>query len=115
MTPEGDHPSVGRSARQLGVRVPPHEVPDVRPGAGGDLLPGKEGMSVSPSLQALPFTRVPARLREWVPGARGRDEDRVFRYGDGTFVRQPLNAQLRQRLWLPRDLRGSTWGTSRTH
>ncbi len=47
-------------------------------------------MSVSPTLGSLPTVRVPARLNHLVPGARGKDGDRIFRIGAGPFKPGPI-------------------------
>ena len=86
-------PSVGRSARELGVRVGV----DVHPDESGNVGPNGEGMSVSRSLATLPDHRCPRRLRALHPGASGNDADRVFRLGYGAFVRGAVAAGLRLR------------------
>jgi hypothetical protein len=80
MTPGQDgSPSVGRSARRLGVRVPG----DIAPDASGRVAPGAGGMSVAPDSQwNLPNHRRPRRLGR---GSTGPDEDRVF-----SILPQPL-------------------------
>jgi hypothetical protein len=51
-------------------------------------------MSVAPGIAELPAHRVPERLRAHRIGARGVDGDRVFRKGDGPFVRAPFALDL---------------------
>lgn len=72
MTPDGDGlPTVGRTARLLGVRSS-----DVTAGPDGSIAPGTGGMSVAPgSPWNLPPHRRPRRLGR---GSTGHDEDRVF-------------------------------------
>jgi len=96
MTPDGDVPQVGPSARKLGVRVHPMPNHDVKPDGDGNVGPDRyfeeqrEGMSVAPSLSTLPFHRVPARLLWLRSDARGNNKDRVFRLGEGPFVRSAV-------------------------
>ena len=47
--------------------------------ADGTVKPSNRGMSVAPSLAALPQALVPERLRGIRPGARGSDRLKVFR------------------------------------
>lgn len=77
MTPAQDGlPLVGRSARMLGVRVPPAEPSDVTPDAGGDIQPGGGGLSVAPtSMWNLPAYRRPRGMQ---PGSTGKRGDRVY-------------------------------------
>jgi hypothetical protein len=51
-------------------------------------------MSVSPRLADISVTRVPKRLQRLVPGARGKNSDRVFRMGEGTFVSAEVSPAL---------------------
>jgi len=39
-------PVVGNDARMLGVRIPPHQRPDIQPDPAGDVRPQSGGMSV---------------------------------------------------------------------
>ena len=72
MTPDEDGlPTVGRTARSLGVRSS-----DVTVGPDGSIAPGTGGMSVAPgSPWNLPHYRRPRSLGR---GSTGHDEDRVF-------------------------------------
>ncbi len=81
MTPDGDKPLVGDTARSLGVRTPA----DITPSADGIVKPGSGGMSVAPCLNSLPFERVPRRLRHLVRGAKGKDVDFCWSIGDKGF------------------------------
>jgi hypothetical protein len=82
----GHHvPQVGGSKNMLGVRLPPENPADVQPDAQGNVLRGAGGLSVAPSLKALPPRLVPERLRDRRPGARGTDDLRLFRLGEGPF------------------------------
>lgn len=73
MTPAEDGlPSVGRSARKLGIRVPQ----DVKPDAAGVVGPGAGGMSVAPdSVWNLPHHRRPLGMGR---GSTGPRQDHVF-------------------------------------
>jgi hypothetical protein len=91
MTPDpGDsaRPQVGTTRRLLGAKLPPDG--DLTPDAQGNVGPTCHGMSVAPSLRTLPAHRCPGRLRHLRPGASGNDRDRVFRFGEGTFVARPV-------------------------
>lgn len=87
-------PAVGTADNMLGARVPPHLRADVHPDPGGNVGSAGEGISVSPSLTALPASLVPERLRDKRPGARGINTLRVFRLGNGAFLRAPLGSAL---------------------
>lgn len=82
MLPDGVRPKVGASARTLGVRVPK----DIEPDTSGHVHPGPHGMSVAPSLRALPHELVPKRLRHLHKGAVGPDSSKVWRHGEGSFA-----------------------------
>jgi hypothetical protein len=72
MTPDGDGlPTVGRTARSLGVRAS-----DVTVEPDGSITPGSGGMSVAPgSPWNLPHHRRP---KSFGRGSTGHDQDRVF-------------------------------------
>jgi hypothetical protein len=96
MTPDPadqDRPLVGPTRRRLGAKLPPDG--DVTPNAQGNVGPTCHGMSVAPTLGTLPTHRCPARLRHLRAGATGNDNDRVFRFGEGTFAAQPVARGLR--------------------
>jgi hypothetical protein len=86
-------PMVGASATTLGVRVPT----DIAPDAAGDVHSATGGMSVSPSLRALPARLIPRRLRHMVPRAAGNDRLLVWSMGDGPFVQEPIAPRLQLR------------------
>ena len=73
MTPDVDRlPSVGDSARKLGVRVPQ----DVMPDASGMVIPQTGGLSVAPnSIWNLPNHRRPRGLGR---GSTGPEQDCVY-------------------------------------
>lgn len=77
MTPAPDGmPTLGPSARSLGVRVPI----DIAPDEAGWVAPRTGGMSVSPSSQwNLPHHRRPRGLGR---GSTGPGADHVFRFAD---------------------------------
>jgi hypothetical protein len=80
MTPDGEKPRIGSTARTLGVRCPQDVALDER----GWAVPGK-GMSVAPTLTELPHHRIPRRLRKLVPSATGCDDDRCFRLAELSY------------------------------
>ena len=82
-------PEVGNSKNMLGVRVPPAELVDIVPDAEGNVTPCGKGMSVNPTLTAMPLVFVPRRWRELdkkFRGARGDTPLEVFCHGEGEFV-----------------------------
>lgn len=74
-------PSVEHSASGLGVRP----ATDVDVDAQGNVAVNGKGMSVSPSWRVLPISRIPKRLRDKVPGARGSNNTFCFKAGTGPF------------------------------
>jgi hypothetical protein len=84
MTPESDGlPSVGRTARRLGVR---HS--DVGVGRDGWIDPGTGGMSVAPgSPWNVPNHRRPRSLGR---GSTGHNEDRVFAIAEAPILAERL-------------------------
>ena len=91
----GMKPQIANDANSLGVRVA-HETGgafDIT--VESDLVqPGREGMSVSPSPQALPFHRIPRRLKAPVPAhlgiPSGRNDAVCWRAGEGLFADAPF-------------------------
>lgn len=102
MKSDGDKPKVGRGAILLGVRVGPAENDDINPDAEGWVYPGQGGMSVSPSVDALPPHRLPRRLRdaypERFPDASGPNGMHCWSMGMGAFAEEQLTERLRLRL-----------------
>lgn len=77
---------IGDTANKLGVR------PGVDlPVSGGLVSPESGGMSVAPSLRALPHFLIPKRLKHLVRKARGRNNDACWRMGEGSFESGPLS------------------------
>src|SRR5438046_4714758 len=74
-------PTVEQTANGLGVR-PGIDI-DLD-GQGNTVLNGK-GMSVSPAWRVMSIFRIPKRLRDKVPGARGSNNAFCFRMGNGPF------------------------------
>lgn len=98
MKKDGDRPLLGESASTLGVRVPR----DIPPTSDGAVLPGSNGMSVTPSVAALnrmPARMVPNRLRAIVPGAAGDDSLFVWSLGQGPWATgvEPIAPKLQLR------------------
>lgn len=97
---ETGSPQVGTKFGQLGVR---HEGDkrDIVCDEKGDVQPETGGMSVNPSLDDIPATILPKRLKERFPErfpwARGNNRFHCFRMGDGPFLAGPINTALRLR------------------
>ena len=51
-------------------------------------------MSVVPTWRDLPSYRIPRRLRALVPDAAGKDEDVIWRLGEGPFAPGAITAEL---------------------
>lgn len=95
MTVDNGRPLLARSARGLGVRVGSGPTDDIPLVDGSNVVPGTGGMSVSPRWQDLPYYRIPRRLKL---GARGKDEDAIWRLGDGHFLDDRLSEGLSLRV-----------------
>ena len=91
MTPDGDFPMIGQTARSLGVRV--GDADDI-PERDGFVRPGTGGMSVAPRIEDLPRHRIPRRLRHRVPEATGRVGDVCWVLGEGPFEDGPVAERL---------------------
>jgi hypothetical protein len=92
-------PLVEASRRGLGVVMPGGDgEPDVIPDAEGLVGPGSVGMSVVPAWRHLPRYRIPKRLQSLHPAARGKDNLRIWRMGEGPFESGPFTEQLLVRL-----------------
>ena len=86
-----DKPEVGRTGKSLGVRIPT----DIKPDAAGNVHPNTGGMSVAPSMHALPALLVPVRLRLLVPGANATGKNlHVWRMGSGDFREEEIAPSL---------------------
>src|SRR6185503_9245920 len=97
MRKEDGRPAIGESATTLGVRIA-STITDITTDADGRVQPGTGGMSVSPSLRALPYRLIPRRLRILVPQAAGNDHMFVWSMGDGAFADGPIGPGLRLRV-----------------
>jgi hypothetical protein len=100
---DGDKPQVGRGAQLLGVRIGALEDGnDVCPDDDGFVQPGVGGMSVSPSVDALPPHRLPRRLHkkypERFPDATAPNGVHCWWMGHGTFVPERVADRLQLRL-----------------
>jgi hypothetical protein len=103
MKRDGDRPQVGRGAQLLGVRVGPVEQGcDVCPDEEGFIEPGQGGMSVSPSVEAIPTHRLPRRLKkkypDRFPDATASNEAHCWWMGEGAFAPERVADRLRLRL-----------------
>jgi hypothetical protein len=87
---DGNRPQVGRGAIVLGVRIGPGEHDDVNPDGDGFVHPNEGGMSVSPTLEALPPHRLPRRLQkkypERFPEATAPNGVHCWWMGEGAFA-----------------------------
>lgn len=83
---DDERPVIEASARGLGVR----NGVDVDVDDEGRVLVNGRGMSVAPTWRKLPLSRVPARLREKLPGAAGSKSDCCFTTGNGPFMNCPF-------------------------
>ena len=83
-------PRIGNTARRLGVRVPE----DIQPDDADMVHCGEKGMSVAPSVAALPRHRVPRRLRHLAEGAAGKSSDCVWSLGSGRFGKADVSETL---------------------
>ena len=90
---EEGKPVVEASAKNLGVRSAGSDA-DVDLDDLGRVVMNAKGMSVAPSWRALPFHRIPERLRFQVPNARGSNVTRCFRFGEGPFADGTLSVNL---------------------
>jgi len=81
-------PKIGSAtgAPGLGVRVPPDPHPDIFPDKNGCVGPDRRGMSVAPSVDALPAWRIPRRLKSRFRNASGSNALVVFSMGEGQFI-----------------------------
>ncbi len=89
-------PVVGAFPHHLGVvAVPtPDRKADITP-IDGVCQPNTGGMSVAPSISALPHTLIPKRHKALFPGASGSNQRKVFRMGDGSFSPSGIGPDLR--------------------
>src|SRR5487761_1073089 len=95
MTPDGNKPKIGDTARTLGVRLPPNPDFDIDVNADGTVEPGRGGMSVSPDIRSLPKHRVPVRYIALKPNAHGKHHiDTCWRMGDGPFADGKISDRL---------------------
>jgi hypothetical protein len=100
---DGDKPLVGRGAQHLGVRVfSLAQRDDISPDGDGFVNPGEGGMSVSPSVEALPPHGLPRRLRKKYPErfseASGPNGVHCWQMGAGEFIPERVADRLRLRL-----------------
>jgi hypothetical protein len=74
-------PTIAQLATGLGVRPGTDVDVDIQ----GNVLVNDKGMSVSPSWRVISIFRIPKRLCDKVPGARGSNNTFCFRTGAGPF------------------------------
>jgi hypothetical protein len=90
MHADGEKPRIGTCGKSLGVRVAPAKIQDITLNDDGTVSPKTGGMSVAPSVHALPDFLIPARLVSKFPRARGNDNLVCWKLGDGEFVDGPI-------------------------
>ncbi len=99
---DGDAPEIGRGPLHLGVRVGPGENDDINPDGDGCVHPGRGGMSVSPSVDALPPHRLSRRLHnaypDRFPDASAPNNVRCWSMGKGAFAEDQVAERLSLRL-----------------
>ncbi len=78
---EDGFPTVEQTGSGLGVR-PGF---DIDLDFQGNVEVNGKGMSVAPTMRSMPIFRIPKRLRDKVPGARGSADTFCFRTGTGPF------------------------------
>ena len=102
MKAEKDMPQIGRGGALLGVRVGPEQRDDINPDENGIVYLGKGGMSVAPSVDALPPHRLPRRLRDSMPdrfpAACGSNALCCWSMGKGEFKEELVTERLNLRL-----------------
>ena len=81
MLKDGNLPMVGSQPRMLGAAPK-----DIAPDQAGNVHPGRDGISVGPSLRSLPLHLIPKRLRSFAPDATGSNANTIWRHGDGAFL-----------------------------
>lgn len=84
MYSDGDAPRVGDDAKSLGVRLEGDSA-DVDMLPDGIVHANGKGMSVSSDWKSLPPHRIPSRLRAKCSKAKGSNNYRCWRYGEGKF------------------------------
>ena len=84
-----DMPKIANGANCLGVRPS-----DVDLDANGKVELNRKGMSVSPSLKALPHFLTPKRLKGSYPKATGSNSLFCFFMGDGPFIETKVDEGL---------------------
>jgi hypothetical protein len=87
---DGSPETGSESSTHLGARLGT----DVRCDDSGYVLIEGAGMSVAPKWQQLPFTRIPKRLNNRVPGAAGSNKTACYAMGSGAFVRSCIARSL---------------------
>jgi hypothetical protein len=89
-------PVVGNRSKELGVRIPPNPHADIEVDPNTNLVVlNQKGMSVAENWRFLLPHLIPARLSTIVPRARGSDDLRCYRLGDGPFVPGSLSSGLK--------------------
>lgn len=79
-------PRVGANSNELGVRVAPHNNPDIDDDGNGNAKLNDGGMSVSENWRFMLAHLIPKRLRIMHAAAAGNNSLTCYRHGNGPFV-----------------------------
>jgi len=84
-------PRVGANSNELGVRVAPHNNPDIEDDGNGNVKLNNGGMSVSENWRFMLAHLIPKRLRPKFAAAAGNNSLSCYRHGDGPFAPTSLD------------------------
>lgn len=79
-------PRVGANSNELGVRVVPHNNPDIEDDGNGNVKLNNGGMSVSENWRYMLPHLIPKRLMTTYVKAVGNNSLTCYRHGNGPFV-----------------------------
>jgi hypothetical protein len=87
-------PVVGSNSKELGVRIPPNPLSDIDLDENGNVIRNGKGMSVAENWRWMLPHLIPKRLKSVYPSAAGSNTLACFRFGQGPFALEQLNARL---------------------
>jgi len=96
----GQHPRIANDANSLGVRILAEtdgEHSDIAVDPDGNVHPGREGMSVSPSIEQLPLHKIPrfaSQFRNESRRPKGNNKVICWSAGQGRFVDAPFTERI---------------------